>query len=805
MPEYKHRHNIDRLSLEEKIRFCSGADFSHTKAFEQYGIPAIRMVDGPHGVRIAADGSSYPSAAGNTPVTCFPPACTTACSWDRDLLQQMGTALGEEAQHAGVSILLGPGVNIKRNPLCGRNFEYFSEDPFLAGEMGAAWIKGVQSQGVGASLKHFAANNQEDHRTSTDSILDPRTLREIYLPAFEKAVREGKPATVMCAYNKVNGTYCSDQVFLLRQVLREEWGYEGVVISDWGAVNDRVLGFKAGLDLEMPDSGGFFDQEVLEAVHRGELSEDYINESVDRLLSLIFHSEQNKKEDFFYDTEAHHQLARMIAAGSAVLLKNEDDILPLQRKSRIALIGALAEQPRIQGAGSSWVNPTRVSNAIDGFTAHRLDFTYHPGYSLKDGKNESMAEAATVAAERCDVVVFFAGLPAVYESEGYDRTDMKLPARQNELIERVAQVNQNIAVVLSGGAPVEMPWLPKVKAVLNMYLPGQAGGLAVADLLTGIANPSGKLAESYPIVYEDVPSAGFFEQGGRQAQYREGIYVGYRYYDKARKAVCFPFGHGLSYTTFEYSDPGLSAEELREGGTLTVTLTVRNSGKFDGAEVIQLYISDLDQKIFRPEKELKGFIKVFLRAGEQKRVEFRLDVRSFACYDPSTKAWIVPDGRYRISAGASSRDIRLSRQVVVHGKQVAADQAGESAWYRTLQGKPTQSDLEALLGHAINPLLPPHKGEYTVHSSLRDMQKSPAIRIMMRLIEATVGKAYGSADPSDPNLKSIIEVTAINPLRSLVTSSGGAFGLNVAQGLVDLANGRFFKALGSFFRKNSNR
>jgi len=801
MPEYKHRHIIDRMSLEEKIRFCSGADFSHTKAFEQYGIPAIRMVDGPHGVRIAADGSSYPGAAGNTPVTCFPPACTTACSWDRDLLQQMGTALGEEAQQEGVSILLGPGVNIKRNPLCGRNFEYFSEDPFLAGRMGAAWIKGVQSQGVGISLKHFAANNREDHRTSTDSIIDARTLREIYLPAFEHAVREGKPATVMCAYNKLNGTYCSDHVFLLRQVLREEWGYEGVIVSDWGSVNDRVEGFKAGLDLEMPDSGGFFDQEVLDAVQRGELSEERINESVDQLLSLIFRAAQNKNEGYSYDADAHHQLARKIAAESAVLLKNEAGILPVRRDARIAVIGTLAEKPRIQGAGSSWINPTRVSNTLDGFTALGLDFTYHPGYSLKGGREGPLAEAAIAAAKSCDVVVLFAGLPAAYESEGYDRADMKLPTQQNELIERVAQANPNIVVVLSGGAPVEMPWVQKVKAVLNLYLPGQAGGLAAADLLTGMVNPSGKLAESYPIVYEDVPSSGFFEQGGRQVQYREGIYVGYRFYDKAQKAVRFPFGHGLSYTTFEYSDLSLSAEEAREDESLTVTLTIRNSGKVDGAEVIQLYVSDLDQNVFRPEKELKGFTKVFLRAGEQQRLELRLDARSFACYDPTSGAWIVPDGNYRISVGASSRDIRLSRQVLVHGKQVAADQAGGSAWYRTLQGKPTQGDLESLLGHAIDPLHPLQKGEYTIHSSLRDMQKSPAIHIMMRAVEATVAKGYGGADYSNPNFKGIIEVTATNPLRSLVTSSGGAFGLNVAQGLVDLANRRFFKALKSFLRK----
>lgn len=793
------------MSLEEKIRFCSGANFSHTRSFEQYGIPAIRMVDGPHGVRIGADGSAYPGSAATIPSTCFPPACTTACSWDRDLLQKMGVALGEEARHTGISILLGPGINIKRNPLCGRNFEYFSEDPFLAGEMGIAWVKGVQSQGVGVSLKHFAANNQETQRTSVDSLIDSRTLREIYLSAFERVVREANPASVMCAYNKVNGIYCSDNAFLLRQVLRDEWGYTGAVISDWGAVNDRVAGFKAGLDLEMPGSGEFFDHEVLEAVHSGSLSVEYINESVDRLLSLVFNSAQTPKENALYDVDMHDHLAQKIASESVVLLKNEDGILPLERKARIALIGALACEPRIQGAGSSWVNPTRVSNAIDGFTAHELDFTYHPGYLLKNGNNDSLAKAAIAAARECEIVVFFAGLPAIYESEGYDRTDMKLPKEQNDLIERVAQANPNVVVVLNGGAPVEMPWLSKVKAVLNMYLPGQAGGQAVAELLTGLVNPSGKLAESYPIVYEDVPSAGFYETGGRQAQYREGIYVGYRYYDKAQKAVCFPFGHGLSYTTFEYSNLEISSDNLCEGEGLTISITVRNNGNKDGAEVVQLYVGDLENKTFRPEKELKGFEKVFLRAGEQQRVKLQLDYRSFSCYDPSTQTQVAPEGKYQISVGSSSQDIRLSRQVTVHEKKNTAVQASGSTWYCTLQGRPTQSDLESLLGHTIEPMHSPQKGEYTIFSSLRDMQTNPIIRIMMKVVEGTVAKGYGGADYFNPNFKGIIETTANNPLRSLVTSSDGALSLNVAQGLVDLANGHFFKGLKSFFQKKSKR
>lgn len=796
----KYKTLIDRMTLAEKVALCSGADFWSTKAFEKHQIPSIVMTDGPHGIRKIVGGDAAPGSSQTAPATCFPPACTTACSWDRELLQEMGAAIGEEALQESVSIILGPGVNIKRNPLCGRNFEYFSEDPFLAGEMAEAWIKGVQSKGVGVSLKHFAANNQEDHRTSSDSIIDQRTLREIYLPAFEKAVKGAKPATVMCAYNKLNGTYCSDNTFLLREILRDEWGFEGVIVSDWGATNDRVEAFRAGLDLEMPSSGGFFDRDVVEAIESGTLPEERLNESVERLLDLVFSAYENLKDSYRYDADAHHRLAQKIAANSAVLLKNQGAILPIDSNCKIALIGALAKEPRFQGAGSSWISPTRVSNAIDGFDAQRLNYSYYPGYSLKGQKDARLIEEAVAGAAGCEVAVIFAGLPPIYESEGFDRADMQLPPEQNELINRVADANLNTVVVLTGGAPVEIPWLPKVKAALNMYLPGQAGGLAAAELLTGIVNPSGKLAESYPLAYEDVPSAGFFEQGGRQAQYREGIYVGYRYYETAKKEVCFPFGHGLSYTTFEYSNLTLSRNEMEEGEELVVTATVKNTGKVDGAEVVQLYVTDLEQKIFRPEKDLKGFAKVSLHAGEEQQVDFHLGFRSFAVFDTTTGAWIAPAGNYRVSIGASSRDIHLTGDIVVHGTQLQASPADQT-WYARPYRKPTQPDFEDLLGRPIEPLRESQKGEFTLQSSLRDMQKSLIIRIMLRSVERSVAKGFGGADYSNPNFRGVMEITATNPLRSLVTSSGGIFGLNIAQGLVDMANGHFFKGLKSFLHK----
>ncbi len=801
----KYQKIIDQMALEEKIALCSGADFFNTKAFELYGIPSIWMADGPHGLRKQLAAADHLGLNQSIPSTCFPTASLSACSWDRNLLREMGAAIGEEAQQEGVSIVLGPGINIKRNPLCGRNFEYFSEDPYLAGEMAASWIEGVQSQGVGASLKHFAVNNQENERMASDSIVDERALRELYLPAFERAVRQ-KPATVMCAYNKLNGVYCSDNHILLRKILRDEWDFGGVVVTDWGAMNNRLKAFEAGTDLEMPGSKGFFDQEVIEAVRSGALSEERINESVDRLLELIFSTTSKRRPKYRYDTKQHHLLAKKIAAQSAVLLKNEGNILPIHKDQKIAIIGALAQNSRYQGSGSSHINPISLTSPVEGFTAVGFEFAYYPGYALKGTTNPALLDEAAAGAKRCDIAVIFAGLPDAYESEGFDRDNLAMPDSQNMLIERVAAANPNTVVVLVGGAPVEMPWLPQVRAVLNLYLAGQAGGLAVAELIAGIAIPSGKLAETYPLRYEDVPSAGFYETGGKQAQYREGIYVGYRYYDSARKAVLFPFGHGLSYTTFEYSDLAISSRDLNTPYALQGSLTLKNTGERDGAEVVQVYVSSLQPSVYRPEKELKAFTKVHLQAGETQRVNFGLDARSFAVYNPELCDWVVPGGIYQIRVGASSRDLRLQAEVRVEGllSEPVARQVPQ--WYHQPQGNVSQPDFEALLGRNIEPVKLPRKGSYTLECSFQDMHSSFIIRQLIKIIERTLAQGFGGkVDYTNPTFKMMVASAINNPLRSISLVSPESMPRHITNGFVYLANGRFVQGILSMLRKPKGR
>lgn len=801
----KHREILLKMSLAQKIAFCSGASFWRTKPLEDLGIPSILMTDGPHGLRKLVNPQDVLGEEVSHKATCFPTASLTACSWDRELVREMGQALGEEALQEQVSIILGPGANIQRNPLCGRNFEYFSEDPFLTGEMAAAWIQGVQGQGVGASLKHFAGNSQEYLRMTSDSLIDERALREIYLPAFEQAVKAAQPATVMCAYNKLNGIYCSDNSYLLRQILRGEWGFEGVIITDWGAMNDRVKAFEAGLDLEMPGGSGMYDADVLAAVQNGELAEERIDECVDRLIELALDAAKNKKIGYRYDVEAHHQLARKIASQSAVLMKNEDRILPIRPGQKIALIGALAEFPRYQGTGSSMVNPTRLSSVIDGFTELGLDFTYYPGYRLKQAADESLLEEAAAGAGNCDVVVVFAGLTEEYESEGFDRSTMTLPDSHNRLIHRVAAIQPNTVVVLAGGAPVEMPWIGEVKAVLNMLLAGQAGGLAAADLLTGKVNPSGKLSDTYPIRYADVPSAGFYQQDGRQAQYRESIYVGYRYYDKARKDVLFPFGHGLSFTSFLYRDLKLSVSEMQSSDELKITATIKNTGDRDGAEIVQLYVSSLQPEIFRPEKELRDFVKVFLKSGEEKTVEFLLNSRAFSCYDPVLKAWIAPEGQYEVSLGASSRDIRLREKVLVHSAARNPADAALPAWYLRPDGEISAAGFEKVLGRSIEPVKIPRKGEYTLSSTMLEMKGSLVIRLVTKILIRIIIKSYGITNKNDPNFRMLVEGFINTPMKNLVVMSKGTLSADKARALVDMANGKLGRGLWMLLTEKDKR
>ena len=655
---------ISELTLEEKAGLCSGGDFWHTKAVERLGIPAVMVSDGPHGLRKQDLEGDHLGINDSIKAVCFPAACATAASFDRNLMRTMGEAIGDSCQHEGLAVVLGPAMNIKRSPLCGRNFEYISEDPYLAGEMAAAYIHGVQSRNVGTSVKHFAANNQEHRRMSSSSDIDERTLREIYLAAFEKAVKEEQPWTVMCSYNALNGTMVNENKWLLTDVLRNEWGFRGLVMSDWGAVSDRVRGVAAGMDLEMPASGGHNDRKIVEAVRSGRLAEAEVDRACGRVLALVDRAVSNARPETPWDKEAQHRLAERIAEECIVLLKNEEEILPLSREDEIAFIGEFARKPRYQGGGSSHINSFRVTSALE--AAAGLKITFAEGYSVKrDEATEAQIQEAAEAARKARAAVVFAGLPDSYESEGYDRKHMRLPACQNRLIEAVAEANPNTVVVLHNGAPVEMPWEGKVRGIVEAYLAGQAGGEAVVRILFGDANPSGHLAESFPLRLQDNPSWLWFGGEGNRTEYREGIFVGYRYYDKKEMPVLFPFGHGLSYTTFVYSDLRLSAPEIRDTDTLQVTVRIRNTGKRTGKAVAQLYVSDPESEAIRPVRELKGFEKVELAPGEEKEVGFTLDKRAFASWNTEIGDWYAETGDFRIEIGSSSRDIRLSETVKV--------------------------------------------------------------------------------------------------------------------------------------------
>ena len=655
---------ISQMTLEEKAGLCSGLDFWHTKPVERLGVPAVMVSDGPHGLRKQDEKADHLGMNDSIKAVCMPAACATAASFDRDLIGKLGEAIGDSCQHEKLSVVLGPAVNIKRSPLCGRNFEYFSEDPYLTGEMSAAYINGVQSKNVGTSIKHFAANNQEHRRMSSSSNVDERTLREIYFPGFEISVKKAQPWTVMCSYNRVNGVYASENPWLLTDVLRKEWGFEGYVMSDWGAVSNRVAGVAAGLDLEMPSSGGFNDQRIVDAVRAGELDEAVVDQAVERILTINYRYLENARPETPWDKEADHLLAAKIAGECMVLLKNEG-VLPLNKADGVAFIGEFAAKPRFQGGGSSHINCFKTTSALD--AAEGLKITYAQGYSVaKDEATDEMIAEAVAAAKAAKVAVVFAGLPDSYESEGYDRTHMAMPACQNRLIEAVAEANPNTVVVLHNGSPVEMPWIGKVKGVLEAYLGGQAVGLATVQVLFGDVNPSGHLAETFPVKLSDNPSYLFYGGEGNEADYREGVFVGYRYYDKKEMDVLFPFGHGLSYTSFACSNLRLSASEITDQETLTATVTVTNTGDRAGKAVVQLYVGDKESTVLRPARELKGFEKVELQSGESRDVTFTLDKRSFAYWNTQIHDWHVESGEFTIEIGQSSRDIEVSGTVTVN-------------------------------------------------------------------------------------------------------------------------------------------
>jgi beta-glucosidase len=657
---------ISKMTLEEKASLCSGKDFWTTKQIDRLKIPSIFITDGPHGLRKSLITTGF--AENVVPATCFPTASSLAASWDINLVEEVGKAIGEECQENQVQIILGPGVNIKRSPLCGRNFEYYSEDPLLSGEMGAAWVRGVQSQGVGTSLKHFACNNQEFQRMTVSAEVDERTLREIYLRPFEIIVKKEQPWSVMAAYNRINGVYACENNWLLNDLLRDEWGYKGFVVSDWGAVNDRVAGIRARMNLQMP--GGSTDQSIINAVNQGKLSESALNQVVADLLRITLKAESLKKANFTYDRDQHHLLARKAGSECIILLKNEDSILPLSRnvKKKVAIIGSFAKKPRYMGGGSSILKPTMIDVPIDEIAkiaGDNLLFSFTEGYPDKDTVDQGIIDRAVNLARGSDVTIIFAGLPESYDSEGSDRRHLNLPSSQNNMISQVAFVQKNLIVVLYNGSPVTMPWLSEVKAVLLGGLNGQATGGAIADVLFGVVNPSGKLAETYPLKLEDNPSFLNFPGENQEVNYSERVFVGYRYYDIKNLETLFPFGYGLSYTTFEYSDIKLMASKIYDTDPLTVSLNVKNTGKTAGKEVVQLYILDYESTYQRPVKELKAFTKVELNPGESKEIKFLLGYRDFAFYNPVIKDWIVETGDFGVLIGASSQDIRLMEKVRV--------------------------------------------------------------------------------------------------------------------------------------------
>lgn len=780
----KNKYILERLTLKEKADLCTGKDVWHINGVENLGIPSVTLTDGPHGLSLKKPDSDVTE---DVTATCFPPAVTTAASWDRELLYSMGEAMGQECLNKKVSIILGPGVNIKRSPLCGRNFEYFSEDPLVAGELAASLINGIQSKGVGTSLKHFAVNSQERRRLALDSVVDERALREIYLTAFEIAVKKSQPWTVMSAYNRTNGEYCTENGYLQNKILREEWGFEGVVMSDWGAVNNRVKGIEQGCDLEMPSSYGYNTKKICDAVKNRVLDIKHINAAADRMLTLIEKSRKSLGE-YSYNKQNHHNLAAEICEKSVVLLKNEDNILPLPKNKTVAVIGEMAEHPRYQGEGSSIIVPTKITNALDGLRNEGYTLTYAPAYSKKENiLREDMLKSACKAASDADTVLLFIGLTEEYEKEGYDRTTMNLPSSHNRLTEEILKVNKNVCVVLSGGSPVIMPWIKDVRAVINGYLGGQASGTALAKIISGKVNPSGKLAETYPLNESDAPCYSCYPSTGLTAEHRESIYVGYRYYDTADKAVLFPFGYGLSYTQFEYSDITLSAEKIKDTDTLTVTCKIKNCGDRDGAEILQLYVKDEESTIFRPEKELRDFCKVFLKSGEEKTVSFTLSKRAFAYYNININDWHIESGNFEILIGASSRDIRLSAKVHVDSSLPEAEvpdyKQSAPCYYKADVKNVPDGQYKALLGRDIPPHLHKREDKFTSESCLSDAKNTKWGRKIIRIIS---GGKY--SDPDAPGAEELRSAIFEIPIRNLYNSNRSLITDKTAEGILMLLN-----------------
>lgn len=773
---------IPKMTLEEKIALGSGRDFWHTKAMEAYGIPSLMVADGPHGLRKQEDTADMLGLNQSVPATSFPTAVSSACSWDRELLKQEGEAIAKEALANGVGVVLGPGANIKRNPHCGRNFEYFSEDPCLTGELAAAFIQGAESTGVGTSLKHFAFNNQEYKRFSSDSIVDERAMREIYLAGFETAVKKGRPATVMCAYNKINGEHCSDSKKLLTDILRKDWGFDGMVVTDWGAMNDRIKGYEAGCDLNMPGGSAFMEKETADAVREGRLDESLVDESVQRILQVVDRGVKAVEKAEAVDMESHYSLAGRIAAESAVLLKNDSGILPLSESDNVVFVGHMAAEVRYQGAGSSHINPWRLTSV----TEVCPKVPYIQGCCPDGSTTEELLTEVGKASAEAGKVVVFAGLTSKYESEGFDRENLQMPEGHIKMIRAAAEANKNVVVVLMCGSVVELPWLDSIKGLLYMGLPGEAAGAAIKDLLYGAVCPSGKLAETWPLKKEDCICDSYYGSPNKDAQYRESVYVGYRYYTSAQKKVRFPFGYGLSYTKFAYSDLQVEGDK--------VSCVVTNTGNVPGKEIVQLYIEQADAEIYRPIRELKDFTKEALEPGESRRVAFTLNDRCFAIWDDG---WKVPAGTYRICIGRNCEEMVLTSTVEKEGlSQNTFSQTMQNApdWYRELKGIPAKEDLETLLGRKIEEI-PLEKGKFTMENSVMEMKDySLIMKSMYKALELVMAKRFGGkVDYDNPEFRMMMCSAADASLTGMKINGG--MNNHVLEGMLLMANGHFFQGL----------
>ena len=787
----KHEDLIKQMTLEEKCHLLSGRDFWQTQSVKRLGIENMTLSDGPHGIRKQEGAGDQLGLNGSLPATCYPTAATMANSWDPALGEELGKHLGAEAASQDVCVLLGPGLNIKRSPFCGRNFEYFSEDPYLAGKMAAGYIRGIQANGVSACPKHFAANNTELRRMASNSVMDERTLREIYLTNFEIAVREGHPKSIMSSYNMVNGTYANENAHLLQEILRDTWGFDGFVVSDWGANNDFTEGVRAGSHLEMPSSGGDGPRQLMQAVADGKITEKEVDVRVDELLDVMLSTRKavNPLKGKPFDKDAHHAFAQKASEESIVLLKNENNILPLQKGAKVAVIGEFAQKARYQGAGSSVVNCTKLDHTMDVIGNFDLNVVgFEAGYPRHGATNPEMQQKAVELAKKADTVLLYLGLDEISESEGLDRSTLSLPKCQIELLDAVAAANPNIVVVMSAGSSVEMPWIDKVKGLVHGYLCGQAGASAVLKVLLGEVNPSGKLSESYPIKYEDCSTSTYFPAKERSVEYREGLYVGYRYYDSANVPVLFPFGFGLSYTTFAYSD--IEADDQK------VTFTLTNTGDRDGAEVAELYVHAVNPTVYRPNKELKGFKKVFLKAGESKKVTIELDDKAFRYWNSKTNRFEIDGGAYDLLVGASVEDIKLKATVNVKGTNAkkCEDKAKLKSYYTANIKNVTDAEFTELLGHSIPDGT--WAGKIEANDAIAQMYYAKSLKarliwkVMTKMLDASIAKG-------EPDLN--ITFTYNMPFRAIGKMAGGLVSQEMCDGILDIVNGHgiaFCKGLG---------